>query len=98
MNKRKYIEFREKLSSKTVLLDLDNFVEPKIAEIFGGCGFEWVLVDLEHSGISIAVAEQHLRILAKFDLISLCRPTGRSIDQMRRLLDAGADGFILPMK
>ena len=98
MNKRKYIEFREKLSSKDCSLGAwITLSEPKIAEIFGGCGFAWVLVDLEHSGISIAVAEQHLRILAKFDTISLCRPTGRSIDQMRRLLDAGADGFILPM-
>ena len=71
--------------------------EPKIAEIFGIAGFPWVLIDLEHSGISINAAEQHLRMLSKFNTIKLCRPTTRSTDQIRRLLDAGCDGFIVPM-
>ncbi len=71
--------------------------DPKIAEVFGISGFPWVLIDLEHSGISINGAEQHLRVLSKFDTIKLCRPTTGGIDQIRRLLDAGCDGFIVPM-
>ncbi len=97
-NIQKYPEFRDKLSSTTPTLGAwITLSDPKIAEIFGAAGFDWVLIDLEHSGISITAAEQHLRMLSASSALGLCRPTTRSIDQMRRLMDAGADGFILPM-
>lgn len=97
-NIRKYPEFRAKLNDPTPTLGAwITLSDPKIAEIFGMVGFDWVLVDLEHSGISITLAELHLRMLASSSALALCRPTTLSTDQMRRLMDAGADGFILPM-
>lgn len=97
-NTQKYPEFRKKLRSSTPTLGAwITLSDPKIAEIFCMAGFDWVLVDLEHSGISITTAEQHLRLLSASSATALCRPTTRSVDQMRRLMDAGADGFILPM-
>jgi 2-dehydro-3-deoxyglucarate aldolase len=97
-NAQKYPEFRKKLRSSTPTLGAwITLSDPKIAEIFGMAGFDWVLIDLEHSGISITTAEQHLRLLSASSATTLCRPTTRSVDQMRRLMDAGADGFILPM-
>ena len=94
----KYPEFRAKLNDATPTLGAwITLSDPKIAEIFGLAGFDWVLVDLEHSGISITQAELHLRMLASSSALALCRPTTLSTDQMRRLMDAGADGFILPM-
>lgn len=93
-----YDAFRELLRSEKVTPGAwITLSEPKIAEIFGIVGFPWVLIDLEHSSVSINSAEQHLRMLSKFDTIKLCRPTTKSTDQIRRLLDAGCDGFIVPM-
>lgn len=97
-NIQKFPDFRKKLRTSTPSLGAwITLSDPKISEIFGMAGFDWVLVDLEHSSISITTAEQHLRLLSNSYAIALCRPTTRSIDQMRRLMDAGADGFILPM-
>lgn len=94
----KYSLFREKLHSTTPTLGAwITLSDPKIAEIFGTAGFDWVLVDLEHSSISETTAELHIRMLAVSSTLALCRPTTRSVDQMRRMMDAGADGFILPM-
>ena len=94
---QKYEKFRASLSSENCTRGgWITLSDPKIAEIFARSGFDWVLVDLEHSGISLNVAEMHIRILNLLNVISFCRPTFRSSDQMRRMLDAGADGFILP--
>ena len=98
LNILKYPEFRAKLNDTSPTLGAwITLSDPKIAEIFAAAGFDWVLVDLEHSGISITQAELHLRMLASSSALAFCRPTTRSTDQMRRLMDAGADGFILPM-
>ena len=94
---KKFETFRASLASENCTLGgWITLSDPKIAEIFARSGFEWVLVDLEHSGVSINVAEMHIRILNLLNVMSFCRPTFRSSDQMRRMLDAGADGFILP--
>lgn len=95
---QKYPLFRERLiSAKPTLGAWITLSDPKISEIFRTAGFDWVLVDLEHSSISITDAELHIRMLSQSSTMAFCRPTTRSVDQMRRMMDAGADGFILPM-
>ena len=67
-----------------------------IAEIYCRAGFDWVVVDLEHSIIDYNSAGELIRTI---DLLSSC-PLVRlsSIDpvQIKRLMDAGAHGVIGP--
>jgi 2-dehydro-3-deoxyglucarate aldolase len=92
----KYQKFRDSLKNgKSMCGGWVTLSDPKISEIMAVAGFDWVLVDLEHSSIAIDVAELHIRNIKKTDALALCRPTRRDEDQLRRLLDAGADGFIL---
>ncbi len=71
---------------------------PAIAEIVCKAGFDWVCVDLEHSTTSLETAEALLRV------IDLCGKRGfvrlstkDDAVQIKRVLDSGAHGLIVPM-
>lgn len=70
---------------------------PSSAEIFSNAGFDWVLVDLEHSTISIAEAADLIRTIDLSGSTPLVRPTSINADQIKRVMDAGAHGIIVPM-
>ena len=70
---------------------------PAIAEIMVKAGYEWLAVDLEHSAISIRDAEDLIRIIDLAGVIPLVRLTSNNHDQIKRVMDAGAGGVIVPM-
>lgn len=68
-----------------------------IAEIFVNAGFDWVAIDLEHSAISIRQAEELIRIVSMGNASPIVRLTGNDPNQIKRIMDAGAHGIIVPM-
>jgi 2-keto-3-deoxy-L-rhamnonate aldolase RhmA len=68
-----------------------------VAEIFAKAGYEWVVIDLEHSAISINQAEQLIRIIDLAGSKPFVRLSGHSSSQIKRVLDAGAKGILAPM-
>jgi 2-dehydro-3-deoxyglucarate aldolase len=70
---------------------------PTIAEIYANAGFDWVVVDLEHSVITIGEAENLIRVIELSGSIPLVRLTSNDSDQIKRVMDAGAHGIIVPM-
>ena len=68
-----------------------------IAEIMAGAGFDWLVVDLEHSVISIDVAGDLIRTIDLCGVAPLVRLTSNDPDQIKRVMDAGAHGIIVPM-
>jgi 2-dehydro-3-deoxyglucarate aldolase len=60
-------------------------------------GYEWLVVDLEHSVITIREAEDLIRIIDLAGVIPLVRLTSNNNDQIKRVMDAGAKGIIVPM-
>ncbi len=68
-----------------------------IAEIFATAGYDWVVVDLEHSAISINQAENLIRVIGLSGCIPYVRLSNHSSTQIKRVLDAGAAGIIAPM-
>ena len=70
---------------------------PAIAEIMSKAGYEWLVVDLEHSVITIREAEDLIRIIDLAGVIPLVRLTSNNNDQIKRVMDAGAKGIIVPM-
>jgi len=68
-----------------------------IAEIFAKTGYEWIVIDLEHSAVTIHQAEQLIRIIDLAGCKPLVRLSGHSTSQIKRVLDAGAGGIIAPM-
>ena len=69
----------------------------RIAEIFSTAGLDWVVVDLEHSVIDISQAADLIRTIDLSGASPLVRLTSNDSDQIKRVMDAGAHGIIVPM-
>ena len=68
-----------------------------ISEIFAKSGLDWVVVDLEHSVISIKEVAEQIRAIDLCGVSPLVRLTSNDSDQIKRIMDAGAHGIIVPM-
>lgn len=74
-----------------------TLAHPAIAEIMAKAGFDWVTIDMEHSVITIREAEELIRVIALCGVSPLVRLTSNNADQIKRVMDAGAHGVIVPM-
>jgi len=68
-----------------------------VAEILSNAGFDWLVIDLEHTTISIDQAGDLIRIIDLSGVPSLVRLTSNDENQIKRVLDAGAQGILVPM-
>ena len=68
-----------------------------IAEIFAKAGYEWIVIDLEHSCININQAEQLNRVIDLAGSKPFVRLSNHDTAQIKRVLDAGAKGILAPM-
>jgi 2-keto-3-deoxy-L-rhamnonate aldolase RhmA len=69
---------------------------PAIAEIFARSGFDWIVVDLEHSTISIEQAGELIRTIDLVGAAPLVRLTSNDTNLIKRVMDAGAHGIVVP--
>ena len=74
-----------------------TIAHPTIAEIMAASGFDWLAVDLEHSAITIREAEELIRIIELNQVVPFVRLTSSNPDQIKRVMDSGAHGVIVPM-
>ncbi|MFA7342849.1 MAG: aldolase/citrate lyase family protein [Terrimicrobiaceae bacterium] len=70
---------------------------PSTAEIMARAGFEWLVVDLEHTAIGIEIACEMIRIIDLCGVTPLVRLTSNDANQIKRVMDAGAHGIVVPM-
>lgn len=68
-----------------------------IGEIMARAGFDWLTIDLEHSAITIHEAEELIRVISLCGVPALVRLTSNDANQIKRVMDAGAHGVIVPM-
>lgn len=68
-----------------------------IAEIIARAGYDWIVVDMEHSVIAIDTAGELIRVIDLCGVAPLVRLTSNHPDQIKRLMDAGAHGIVVPM-
>ena len=89
--KRKFAK-REKVFGGWV-----SYREPAIAETFAKGGFDFIAIDMEHTTISIDDANRIITSVQSEDCVCIPRQVSHSNDFMKPLLEAGADGIMLPM-
>jgi 2-keto-3-deoxy-L-rhamnonate aldolase RhmA len=70
---------------------------PSIAEILAMAGYDWLVVDMEHTTISIEQAGELIRVIDLCGVAPLVRLTSNHPDQIKRVMDAGAHGIVVPM-
>ena len=90
------------MSAKTILsgLSIGSWIQighPVVTEIMASAGFDWLAIDLEHSTISLREAEDLIRIIDLKGVVPLVRLSSNNPEQIKRVMDAGAYGVIVPM-
>jgi 2-keto-3-deoxy-L-rhamnonate aldolase RhmA len=70
---------------------------PLSAEILATQGFEWVTVDIEHHPIDVAVATECFRAIQMAGAVPFARLPAYDPTWIKRFLDAGALGVIIPL-
>ncbi len=89
---------KEKLRQKKVTLgSWITLAHSSIAEIMASAGYDWLVVDLEHTTISIEQAGELIRVIDLCGVAPLVRLTSNHPDQIKRVMDAGAHGIVVPM-
>ena len=68
-----------------------------IAEIMADAGFDWLCVDMEHSVTDYYEAEQLIATIQSKGIKAFVRVGENNTRIIKRVLDAGADGIIVPM-
>lgn len=67
------------------------------AEILGGSGADWVIIDAEHSPTTLLTIQDQLRTLEAAPVFTVVRAGSKDPLELGRLLDAGARGLMVPM-
>ena len=92
------MNLKTKLASKEVSCgSWITLANPGIAEIMARAGFDWLVVDLEHSVITIREAEELIRVIELNGVCPLVRLSSNNEVQIKRVMDAGARGVVVPM-
>ena len=68
-----------------------------IVEIMAGAGFDWLCVDMEHSVTDYFEAQQLIATIQAKGIKAFVRVGENNTRIIKRVLDAGADGIIVPM-
>jgi 2-dehydro-3-deoxyglucarate aldolase len=69
---------------------------PSIAEIMADAGFDWLCIDLEHSVTDYFEAQQLIAAIQSKGIKAFVRVGENNVRIIKRVLDAGADGIIIP--
>ena len=60
-------------------------------------GFDWLVIDMEHSVIEYREAQEMIQAIELCGVTPLVRLTSNSENQIKRVMDAGAHGVIVPL-
>lgn len=70
---------------------------PAIAEIMAAAGFDWLVLDMEHSVLELSEIQILIQVLDGQQCPAIVRLTSNHPDQIKRVMDAGATGVMVPM-
>jgi len=69
---------------------------PSITEIAVALSLDWIVIDAEHGHLDWGDVVAHLRCVARSRTVALVRVTDHSPSLIKRALDLGADGVVVP--
>lgn len=92
------INLKKKLKQKIVSIgSWITIGDESVVEIMAGKGFDWLTIDMEHSAITINIAQRLIRIIDLCGVFPLVRVGENNPTVIKRVMDAGARGVIVPM-
>ena len=70
---------------------------PNVAEILANAGFDWLVIDIEHNPIDISMVQTLITTIQSKGVAAFVRVSKNEEVVIKHVLDAGADGIIVPM-
>ena len=70
---------------------------PIVSEILSHVGFDWVVIDTEHAAIDIETTQSIIQVILTTNVVPIVRVPWNDPALIKRALDAGAYGLIIPM-
>lgn len=69
---------------------------PVVAELLAGCGYDWIVIDTEHSLTDIPDTLGMMQAVAPYPVSAVVRPQTNDAVLIKRLLDLGAQTLLIP--
>ena len=73
-----------------------SFSSHIVAEVLAGSGFDWVLLDTEHSPNELPMVQAQLQAMTGGTATPIVRPAWNDMVLIKRFLDVGAQTLLLP--
>ncbi|MFN0055766.1 MAG: HpcH/HpaI aldolase family protein [Planctomycetales bacterium] len=90
-------KFRQKLAADAPVYGLWNTLDSaSITEMAVALGLDWVVIDTEHGHLDWGEVLEHVRATVRSDTVAIVRVTELNAGLIKRALDIGADGVIIP--
>src|SRR5258707_240931 len=90
-------KLRQQLASDNPVYGLWVTLESaSITEMAVALGFDWVVIDAEHGHLDWKDILDHVRATVRSDTVALVRIAELNIGLIKRVLDIGADGVVVP--
>lgn len=74
-----------------------NIFNPLVGELVGLCGYDYALIDMEHSPVTVDSALPMIRAVQLGGAKAIVRVPDKQALWIGRLMDMGADGVMVPM-
>jgi 2-keto-3-deoxy-L-rhamnonate aldolase RhmA/quercetin dioxygenase-like cupin family protein len=89
--------FRKKLAAGEAVYGLWITLESaSIAEMAVALGLDWIVIDAEHGHLDWKEILEHVRAAVRSDTVVLVRVAEANVGLIKRALDIGADGVVVP--
>ena len=89
---------KEKLQKGQVVIGTGVGIgHPDVTETLSRLGFDWLFIDGEHAPLSIETMQTLLQAMNGTDCTPILRPQWNDMVIIKRMLDIGAHGIIVPM-
>lgn len=89
---------RAKLESGAPIIGtIVSMPSPQLTQILAGCGFDWLMIDLEHGVIPVDTMQQMVTATATARCVPLVRVAWNVPWLVKPALDSGALGVVFPM-
>src|SRR6476661_4545886 len=90
-------KLRQKLSANQPVYGLWVTLEsPSVTEMAAALGLDWIVIDAEHGHLDWKEIVEHLRAAVRSDTVALVRVAECNVGLIKRALDIGADGVVIP--
>src|SRR5437773_902127 len=97
MNTSALKRLREKLAADEPIYGLWVTLDSaSISEMAVALGLDWIVVDAEHGHLDWKEILEHIRATVRSDTVALVRVAELNAGLIKRALDIGADGIVIP--